>query len=105
MNKEEVIQTLSIRSYLGGKGHTFKSVNGEVLTKCPLHDDNNPSFRINEDRRVWYCFPCKQGGNVIDLRMQIEHIERHVGPRSACVTAFVPNPRLAPSRAADYVDV
>ena len=39
----------------------------EVAFLCPLHDDHNPSLRVNPEKGVWYCDPCGVGGDVVRL--------------------------------------
>jgi len=39
----------------------------EVFFRCPLHDDHNPSLRVDAERGVWYCDPCAVGGDVVEL--------------------------------------
>lgn len=39
----------------------------EHVVRCPLHDDHDPSLRLEPDRGLWHCFPCGEGGDVIDL--------------------------------------
>ncbi len=41
----------------------------EVYYKCPLpdHDDQTPSFAVNAERGVWFCFGCGRGGDVVSL--------------------------------------
>ena len=31
--------------------------------KCPLHEDRNPSFRVEPGRRWWKCFGCGEKGD------------------------------------------
>lgn len=40
---------------------------GEVVVTCPLHDDSRPSLRLNVDDGLWYCFPCGEGGDALEL--------------------------------------
>ena len=35
----------------------------ELAVRCPLHEDKDPSLRIHEDGRRWYCDPCGEGGD------------------------------------------
>lgn len=37
---------------------------------CPFHDENTPSFSVSEDKQMYYCFGCKEGGNVISFLMK-----------------------------------
>ena len=39
----------------------------EVYFRCPLHDDHHPSLRVNPAKGVWWCAPCLQGGDVVEL--------------------------------------
>ena len=32
---------------------------------CPFHSEKSPSFTVNEDKRLFYCFGCHAGGDVI----------------------------------------
>ena len=31
---------------------------------CPFHNEKSPSFHVDRDRQMYYCFGCHQGGNV-----------------------------------------
>lgn len=42
---------------------------GEPRVLCPLHDDHDPSLRLDTDRGLFFCDPCGEGGDVIDLAM------------------------------------
>lgn len=41
--------------------------NGTWVTFCPFHNDSDPSLRIKPDEGLWYCFPCGEGGDMIDF--------------------------------------
>ena len=41
---------------------------GKWKGKCPLHEENTPSFLVYEDTQRYWCFgACASGGDVIDL--------------------------------------
>jgi DNA primase len=39
---------------------------------CPFHKEKTPSFFVNPEKGVWYCFGCQTGGDVIDFVQRIE---------------------------------
>lgn len=40
---------------------------------CPFHDDNNPSFSVNQQGQYFHCFACGISGDVISFLMKYEH--------------------------------
>jgi len=38
-----------------------------AIGHCPFHDDENPSFGINDQENYWHCFAGCGGGSVIDF--------------------------------------
>lgn len=39
---------------------------------CPFHEDKTPSFSVNEQKQIFYCFSCGRGGNVFNFLREIE---------------------------------
>ncbi len=42
---------------------------------CPFHHEKTPSFTVNTDKNMFYCFGCKKGGNVISFVMEHENVD------------------------------
>lgn len=42
---------------------------------CPFHDEQTPSFYLNDAKGVMHCFACDAGGDYIDLVRQVRHVE------------------------------
>jgi DNA primase len=42
---------------------------------CPFHTEKTPSFSVNANDGVWYCFGCQAKGDVIAFVMEQEHLD------------------------------
>ncbi len=40
---------------------------------CPFHQEKTPSFNVNLDKQLYYCFGCGAGGDVISFLMDLEN--------------------------------
>jgi len=54
---------------------SLKNSGGNHFGLCPFHNERTPSFSVNVDRQMYYCFGCGAGGNVISFVMQIENYD------------------------------
>jgi len=41
---------------------------------CPFHTERTPSFSIDAERGLFYCFGCHKGGSLIDFLMETEKL-------------------------------
>jgi DNA primase len=41
---------------------------------CPFHEEKTPSFSIDPEKGLYYCFGCHQGGDAIKFVMQLERL-------------------------------
>ncbi len=72
--KEAIRQQLKIEEVIGSYvtltpfGLNFKAC-------CPFHHEKTPSFQINTDKQMFYCFGCKKGGDIFTFIQEIEHVD------------------------------
>ena len=41
---------------------------------CPFHQEKTPSFSVDSEKQMYYCFGCKAAGNVISFVMSAERL-------------------------------
>jgi DNA primase len=59
---------------------------------CPFHMEKSPSFKISEEKQLWYCFGCGEGGDVITFVQKLHGLSF----RDACVHLGIAPGRPAP---------
>ena len=42
---------------------------------CPFHNEKTPSFSVDTESQLYYCFGCHKGGTVIHFIMEMERME------------------------------
>jgi DNA primase len=63
--RTDVVEVISQYVALKRAGKTFKGL-------CPFHAEQAPSFTVNPEKQLWYCFGCQAGGNVFHFLMKME---------------------------------
>lgn len=41
---------------------------------CPFHKEKTPSFSVQQDKQIYHCFGCGEGGNVISFIMKYRNL-------------------------------
>ena len=41
---------------------------------CPFHSEKTPSFRVDAEKKMYYCFGCHAGGDVVKFVMEMEKL-------------------------------
>lgn len=50
---------------------TLKKGGRNFVGLCPFHREKAPSFTVNQEKQIFYCFGCQEGGNVFSFLMKI----------------------------------
>ncbi len=66
--RADIVQVISSYVPLKKNGHRY-------LGLCPFHNEKTPSFNVDSQKQVYYCFGCKAGGSVIQFVMDIERLD------------------------------
>lgn len=68
---EEIRTRISIVSLVGDRlplkksGRNFKGL-------CPFHQEKTPSFMVSEEKQIYHCFGCQEGGDIFTFLMKID---------------------------------
>ena len=65
MIKPSIVELVGQRVELRKAGKEWKG-------RCPFHEDKAPSFSVNEEKGVFYCFSCGASGDVFDFIMKLD---------------------------------
>ncbi len=68
---DEIIERVSIVEVISGY-LPLKKRGANYVALCPFHAEKTPSFTVNEDKKLFYCFGCHTGGSVITFLMRQE---------------------------------
>ena len=66
LNKPDIIEAVS------NEGIGLRQRGKSYWGRCPLHEDNTPSFKVDPDKQLFYCFGCGEGGDVIKLVQKLK---------------------------------
>lgn len=78
MIEQEKIEEIKRRSDIVdviGRYVQLKKLGRNYRGLCPFHSEKNPSFYVNPEKGIYYCFGCKKGGNAVNFLMEYEKID------------------------------
>ena len=81
-----IIQVIGQRVELRKAGKEYKAL-------CPFHSERTPSFTVNEDKGLFYCFGCGASGDVFDFVMQFDGVTFPQARKQLGVGSTWPRPK------------
>lgn len=102
------IKQIAIVDFLLAIGiHPTKETTVSAWYHAPYREDENPSFKVNKNRNIWYDFATAKSGDIIDLAVLVyrtpnipkvlKMIERAAPAVPLMVRTFVPHPQPSTS--------
>jgi DNA primase len=64
----DMVEVVSARTQLRRSGARYTGL-------CPFHDEKTPSFSVNPQDKLFYCFGCGKGGDVITFVRETEQLD------------------------------
>lgn len=87
----DIVSVASEHTRLTKAGRRYKGI-------CPLHKEKTPSFSVDPDQGLFYCFGCGQGGDAIKLHMLASGDDFPAAIESLALRFGVPLPKAGPGR-------
>jgi DNA primase len=63
----DIAEVIGDHVRLRRRGRTFEGL-------CPFHEEKTPSFSVDPDKGLYYCFGCHQGGDIFKFLMQVARL-------------------------------
>src|SRR3954447_3513767 len=60
---------------VGARSDLRRQGGGNWKGLCPFHDERTPSFSVNADKKVYFCFGCQESGDAIDFVCKTEGLD------------------------------
>lgn len=52
--------------------------------KCPFHNDHDPSMKLYDGARGWYCWVCNEGGDAVDFVQKLFSLSAPDAAKKIC---------------------
>lgn len=93
---DRIKQTASIVE-IASQYTTLKKRGSKYVGLCPFHPDKDPSFTVDEDKKLYHCFGCGAGGDIFTLVMEKEQLSFQEAIRFLARKYNIPLPRTKTS--------
>ncbi len=89
---DQVLRTSNIVEVIEGYV-PLKQTGKYYRALCPFHTEKTPSFTVNPERQIFYCFGCGEGGDVFRFLMRREGFSFPDAVRHLAERAGIPVPK------------
>ena len=71
---DELMARTDIVELVSGYVKLTKRTGAHEFGLCPFHSEKTPSFSVNRDKQIYYCFGCGHGGGAVNFIREIENL-------------------------------
>ncbi|MDR1328721.1 MAG: DNA primase [Oscillospiraceae bacterium] len=71
---EDLLARIDMSELVSSYVKLTKRVGSNEYGLCPFHSEKTPSFSINREKQIYYCFGCGRGGGAVNFVMEMENL-------------------------------
>jgi DNA primase len=71
----EVVAAADMAEVVSGRTALRRTSGSRFMGRCPFHEERTPSFSVNPVEKLYYCFGCGKGGDVISFVRETENLD------------------------------
>jgi DNA primase len=71
----DVVQAADMVEVVSGRTQLRRASGSRYTGRCPFHEEKTPSFSVNPVDKLYYCFGCGKGGDVISFVRETENLD------------------------------
>jgi DNA primase len=71
----EVVAAADMAEVVSGRTALRRTSGSRLMGRCPFHEERTPSFSVNPVEKLYYCFGCGKGGDVIGFVRETENLD------------------------------
>jgi len=99
---EEIIEDIKARANIVeivSEYVSLKKTGRNFVGLCPFHKEKSPSFTVNPEKQIFYCFGCGEGGNAVTFIMKTNEMTYPEAIRrlAARLGIIIPERKVTPS--------
>jgi DNA primase len=72
---QDVVAAADMVEVVSGRTQLRRASGSRFTGRCPFHEERTPSFSVNPVEKLYYCFGCGKGGNLIGFVKETENLD------------------------------
>ena len=71
----DVVAAADMVEVVSGRTQLRRASGSRFTGRCPFHEEKTPSFSVNPVEKLYYCFGCGKGGDIISFVRETENLD------------------------------
>lgn len=71
----DIVAAADMVEVVSGRTQLRRASGSRYMGRCPFHEERTPSFSVNPAEKLYYCFGCGKGGDLISFVRESENLD------------------------------